>query len=789
MRFRLSPKLNKAREALRRGREWFARLYEGRAPHGHLAPSDMLKTRRWPVLIFSFLFSSLIAWIIVSPGLKTKVLPQLQTGEVAESTVVSPLTAEIEPKELPPKSREELYRRVAPVFDYDETTITTWLQNWSQAFATIRQKFFVEDGARGLPQLQLMDRIGEIVQKETGQTLMSSDLMYLTKQRFSKEMEDAFQELAKPLAGRLIAQTDLFPYYYSTGIIVRQINLGLNETLVNDVSRIWSLDHARQLINHVLSGMPKKKKENLTRLAAMVQYLIVPNLLFNSDLTERRVSNALGRKEAPLVSLKKGQVLLRIGERITEAQLEVIEALRALTSPRSVAKRFAMITFILFLFFQILFHLDLTRRSFLRLSLRNTLVFAVIASGTLLSMKIGIPLVQSLLNTLGVRSGAEYLMPVATGAVLVHLLLGRELAYTFAIMVAISSGLLVERNLFFGMWVFAVAAIAVQSIGACKQRTDLYKCGAWSGFVGALLVLAFDLNHALGLQTTPWIALAAHSVGAFVSGLTGSIIASTLIPVFESVLGYTTNLKLLELSNFNHPLLHNLMMKAPGTYHHSIMVGSLAEIAADRIKANALLARVSAYYHDIGKMANPLYFIENQSPQYNPHDHLSPSISARILFSHVKNGARMGREHKLGDSINDIIQQHHGTTMTTFFYNKAKETQNAGEAPVTENEFRYPGPRPQTREAAIVMIADACEASTRSIADPTPVKIQSMVHNIITRRFLDQQFHDCDLTLRDLNVIEEVISRTLLSLYHHRIEYPGQRQALGEPTVEMPRKA
>ena len=170
------------------------------------------------------------------------------------------------------------------------------------------------------------------------------------------------------------------------------------------------------------------------------------------------------------------------------------------------------------------------------------------------------------------------------------------------------------------------------------------------------------------------------------------------------------------------------------------MVGSLAEIAADRIKANSLLARVSAYYHDIGKMTNPLYFIENQSPQYNPHDHLSPPISARILFSHVKNGARMGKEHNLGNAINDIIQQHHGTTLTTFFYNKAKEQQNAGDAVVTENEYRYPGPRPQTREAAIVMIADACEASTRSIPDPTAAKIQGMVHNIITKRFLDQHF-------------------------------------------------
>ncbi len=239
--------------------------------------------------------------------------------------------------------------------------------------------------------------------------------------------------------------------------------------------------------------------------------------------------------------------------------------------------------------------------------------------------------------------------------------------------------------------------------------------------------------------------------------------------------------------NFLYTLLHSLMMKAPGTYHHSVIVGSLAEIAADRVKANALLARVSAYYHDIGKMNKPLYFIENQTPNSNPHDHLQPSMSAKILFSHVKNGVRMAREYNLGSKITNIIEQHHGTTLVSYFFNKAKKAEKPEHDHVSDNDFRYPGPRPQSREAAIVMLADACEAATRSINEPTPAKIQAMVHSIITKRFLEEQFAECDLTFSDLQIIEESFTRTLVSLYHHRIEYPGQRKAL--PRIPTPHSA
>jgi cyclic-di-AMP phosphodiesterase PgpH len=758
-----------------------SRIFEGRVHHGHLAPSDLMKSRRLPLLVFNALFALLLAWVLVSPAPNTRPLPFLRSGDVADQMVVSPLTTEVQPKDSLSKSRAEAQQKTPPVFDFDESVTTLWLQKWQTAFARVRQLFFSDTMPSGAPAsspLQLADRIAEVIRKETGQQLLTSDLLFLIQSRFSTESQGVFEEMAKPLLGRMVSDMDLFPLYYGTGIFVRQISLGLNESLVNDVSRIWSLEHARGLIGQILASHPKRSEIAYQRVARILQSVLVPNLVLNAGLTEKRIHAALSKKDLGIITVRRGQTILRMGDRITEEQNDLVDTLRELTSLGSLLKRFVVTTLLLFLFLHVLFYFDLTRRSFLRLSLKNSLVFAATAAGSLLGMKLAHPMLQILLDSAGVPFGAEFVMPVAAGAVLVHLLLGRELSFSFAVLLAICSGLLMDRSLTYGVWVFIVCSVAIQSLGACKQRTDLYKCGAWSGAVGALLLLSTYLGQSTVLDFYGWSSALIHCVSAFVAGMLGSIIASTLIPLLEAVLGYTTNLKLLELANFNHPLLHNLMMKAPGTYHHSVMVGSLAEIAADKIKANGLLARVSAYYHDIGKMNNPLYFIENQSPQYNPHDHLSPSISARILFSHVKNGTRMGREHNLGDPIVDIIEQHHGTTLATYFFDRAKDMEKGKDACTNDSDYRYPGPRPQTREAAIVMIADACEASTRSIADPTATKIQGMVHTIINKRFLDQQFHDCDLTMKDLKVIEECISKTLLSLYHHRIEYPGQKDAL-----------
>jgi len=252
-------------------------------------------------------------------------------------------------------------------------------------------------------------------------------------------------------------------------------------------------------------------------------------------------------------------------------------------------------------------------------------------------------------------------------------------------------------------------------------------------------------------------------------GLLAAVLVSGIIPLIESAFRYTTNLKLVELANMNNPLLRELMFQAPGTYHHSIIVGNLAEAAAETIGANPLLARVAAYYHDIGKARKPLYFIENVSGTENKHDKLAPSMSALILVAHLKDGVEMAKEHHLGRSLVDIIRQHHGTSLMKFFYDRAKQRE---EREVDEYDYRYPGPKPQTREAALIMLADAVEAASRTLTDPTPARIQGMVQKIVNNIFIDGQLDECELTLKDLHNIAKSFNRVLGGIFHHRIDYP-----------------
>jgi rRNA maturation RNase YbeY len=240
------------------------------------------------------------------------------------------------------------------------------------------------------------------------------------------------------------------------------------------------------------------------------------------------------------------------------------------------------------------------------------------------------------------------------------------------------------------------------------------------------------------------------------------------------IFDYTTDITLLELANLDRPILRRLMIEAPGTYHHSVIVGTLVEAAASEIGANPLLARVCGYYHDIGKVNKPLYFIENQKGK-NKHDKLAPSMSSLILIAHVKDGVEIARKNKLGSMIIDTIKQHHGTSLIKFFYEKAK--QRKGEDSVNIDDFRYPGPKPQTREAGLVMLADAVEAASRTLENPTSSRIQGLVQNLINKIFSDGQLDACELTLKDLHNIAKSFNQILSGIYHHRIEYPDQRAA------------
>ncbi len=353
--------------------------------------------------------------------------------------------------------------------------------------------------------------------------------------------------------------------------------------------------------------------------------------------------------------------------------------------------------------------------------------------------------------------------PIPVGAMLVALIFDFHTALIFSLLISLLTGVWFH-NPFLPVYVFISSLTAAFSVMRCKKRSALIKGGFYVSMVNIVIAGIILL---LTSQLFSTVAPAAIFFAA-ISGFFVAAIASIMLPIIEYFFGISTDMSLLELLDLGQPLMRNLMINAPGTYHHSIIVGNLAEAAAEAVGANPLLARVTAYYHDIGKIKMSEYFVENQQGGFSKHERLAPHMSGLILVAHVKEGVELARQYKLPKSVVDIIQQHHGTRLMSFFYQKAKDQAGV----VIEEEYRYPGPKPQTRVAALVMMADAVEAAARALTDPTPARISALVEKIINEIFLDGQIDECELTLKDISEIKKRFTYVLISIFHKRIEYP-----------------
>jgi hypothetical protein len=334
---------------------------------------------------------------------------------------------------------------------------------------------------------------------------------------------------------------------------------------------------------------------------------------------------------------------------------------------------------------------------------------------------------------------------------------------------AVGSGLLMGQSFPFVLFALAGSLAGIFGVGKVRSRSVLLVMG---GVVAAANLVSLCAISFLNAEPRGWD-FAGDVVGGLAGGWFVAMLVAVILPIFEHVFHVTTDIRLLELSNQNLPLLRSLALEAPGTYQHSLMLGNLAEAAAEAIGADAVLARVAGYYHDIGKVRMPEYFIENQPKGANRHDRLEPSMSALIISSHVREGFEMGRKARLPEPILAAIREHHGTKKIHYFYQKALTRADPSQGPVRETDYRHGGPRPSTRVNGILMICDAVEAASRTLIDPTPAKIRSMIQTIVDDCLRDGQFDECDLTMRDLAVIVDTLERTVSTVYHHRIDYPG----------------
>jgi putative nucleotidyltransferase with HDIG domain len=471
-----------------------------------------------------------------------------------------------------------------------------------------------------------------------------------------------------------------------------------------------------------------------------------------------------------LFKVKKGEMIVRVGERIS---VEQSQKLRTILQENSGGNRIFAATGI-FALILVLFYFPYrfacknirkfnpSNKDILIISLLIAGSFTVFKTALLITHNIGpvFPTIDP--------NNYFYLFPFAAGAMIVRVFINSEVALVYCAILAPLLGIMFDNNMFVVIYALLGSIVGAHGMRQCSDRSTIYAAGLKVSVVNLAMALSFQtFNNSLFTMQSVYGALF-----ALVGGMLSAGLVSSFIPLIETLFHYTTDIKLLELANLNSPLLRDLMVNAPGTYHHSVVVGNLVEAAAESINANPLLARVAAYYHDIGKISKPQYFIENQAGDENRHDRLTPSMSALILISHIKEGTELAREKRLGQPIIDIIRQHHGTGLIKFFYDRARTQAEASGQMPEEKDFRYPGPKPQTREAGIVMLADCVEAASRTLVNPTPDRIQGMVQKIINNIFMDGQLEECELTLKNLHEIAKSFNRILNGIFHHRIDYP-----------------
>lgn len=469
------------------------------------------------------------------------------------------------------------------------------------------------------------------------------------------------------------------------------------------------------------------------------------------------------------ITLKKDEMIIREGERVKEEHLKKLRALR-LKERESSTSWISFSSFVLFILFLTGIINEFAERNIKKYKLsEKDLMFSL---GFTLFMLLTLKLLFFLIRFFPpeFQDDLIYLAPVFLYGMVLRIVLFSEAAFVFSSIFMVCVYFLTQ-DVRFTVYLFLSSLLAAFFASHCENRNTVLKAGLYSAILGNFIVLLIS-----GVTEEVDKNVLTRAGFVFLSGISSSFLTLGLLPLIENLFDYTTDIKLLELANLEHPLLEQMMVNAPGTYHHSIIVGNLAKAAAESIGAHPLLARVGAYYHDIGKLKIPHYYVENRKGFEDAHRNLTPSMSALIILSHVKEGVELAEKYRLGKKIKDIIQQHHGKSLCAYFYTRAKEQENPAIQVIEEKDFRYPGPKPQTKEAGIVMLADQVEASSRVLEDPTPKRIESHVKNIIESIFLDGQLDECELTLRDLNAIQRSFTNILTAMFHHRIEYPERKE-------------
>src|SRR6266849_2024751 len=743
------------------------------------------------------------AMFLLTPSPLTPAIPGDDSlGQIAGSTIRAPRDFDVRDHEATAQKREEAARSVWAVYDFDLSAGDVLRQRISSAFAQGRAA--IEQWKRQNPgkAARLADRgrrrspgQDELVRALLGQrdefwkalqaVMDEEDYLELARAGFDPVVERAADPLIEAAnRGYAVAERELLAADRERGIVVRSLPGDPRAPAAGAAGPSGMVPPERQMGRADIDRAAQEKLRPLSpqlrrAVAQAVRRAVRPNLAYDDAETRRRQDEKRAAVKEAVLQIRRGERIIEAGEPITKTHLLIFQAMRAAgraASDEQVrwggALFAALICFALYVF---------ARRNVrrFRLRTRDVVMLAAVLVLQLLAVRGSLFGAEALRDLLREKLQGAYwtwageallaAVPYAAGSMLVRFLLTSEAALVWTAGFAPLCGVMVGSGLQPAVLALVSGVVAADRVAHARTRGAVVRAGLWTGAASVCVLASFALFQGRFLTMETAAALSGAMLG-------GALLVPLLVllaaPVFEWMFGYVTDLQLRELANFNPPLLKDLIVQAPGTYHHGIVIGAMVEAAAQQIGANPLLARVGAYYHDIGKGKNPLFFGENQKGE-NHHDALQPQMSAKLIHRHVTEGVELARKAKLPQVVIDFIEQHHGTRLIGYFFHRAKEeAERKGEPPPPDAEFRYLGPRPQSREAALVMIGDMVVATSRNLTEADAGTLRQLVDQAIQQIASDGQLIECDLTLRDLDAVAHSFAETLHGIYFARPETP-----------------
>ncbi|MBU8905666.1 HD family phosphohydrolase [Desertibacillus haloalkaliphilus] len=716
---------------------------EKRSPIDQMKWWRKVKDHRYVRAILFFILGAILYLMMLG-----NVIPEtmdVKLSSVAESDIRSPIT--VENKIATEEKRKEAIEEISPVYEQKSEYAQTQVEKINDIFEVIR----------------LVNQEQE--QPESGDEAVQSVT-------FEEKLEHVQEVISSGTSNDISDETigTLLEASQSQLQIAQEATANAVYEVMSTKIAINDLDEAQQSVEDKII-IPTVSSSMYEAMIELARFAIIPNYIYNDAATEELRQEAVEAVEP--VMIREGQLLVHEGETINHEVYEQLRIVGILDETVNIYPYLGLALFVILIIGVLAYYLNEAKTS-VKNNNSHLLMYTLVFFVALAVMKI-----TSLIEHLDYQA-IGFIVPIAVGSMLLAMLISERVALFTGIIFAVCGSVIFNNeavgtfNFTYGIYILFSSFAGVFFLGKSNRMSRILQAGFFVSIINMITVLALLLMKS-GQYSL--LDLGIHLGIAFLSGFLAAVLTLGLMPFFEAGFGILSTTKLIELSNPNQPLLRKILTETPGTYHHSVVVGNLAEAACEAIGAHGLLARVGAYYHDLGKTKRPHFFIENQMKMENPHDKISPQLSKTIIISHPYDGAEMLREYKMPKEIIDIAEQHHGTTLLKFFYHKANQE---SDQEIPESQFRYPGPKAQTKEAAIVGIADCVEAAVRSISKPTPDKIELMVRKIITDRLEDGQFNECDLTLKELNAIVTSMCETLKGTFHSRIEYPEDAKEKGD---------